>query len=214
MTLIQIPTEQTTAATDLLLCILALIGLAYIWRNGPAGLRGALWRGVLVLLATASLLGAIAHGVVVSEATHAAIWRATYLVLALLVGAFLLAAIRDVAGDRAARRAAIAVTLIALAFAGYFIANPDSFAPFILYEAGAMLLSLTGYLWLGWRGTLAGSGWIAASIATNLVAAAAQSTGSVNITIFWPFDHNGVFHLIQMLGIALLIHGLRRGATN
>lgn len=213
MTLIDIPTEQTTAATDLLISLLAVIGLAYLWRRGPTGLRALLWRGVLALLATAAFLGAIAHGIVLAEAVYSAVWKATYLALALLVAAFLLAAIRDVFGDIHARRALPFLLVIALAFFGYFLVDPDDFRPFIMYELAAMLLSLTGFLWLSWKGTLAGAGWIAASIVVNILAAGVQASGSVSFTLIWPFDHNGVFHLIQMPGIVLLVWGLKSGAA-
>lgn len=214
MALIQIPTEQTTAATDLLIGILAIASLAYLWRRGPAGLRGLLWRGVFVLLAVASLLGAIAHGIVLSEPVFESLWRVIYLALALVVAVFLLAAIRDVYGDRPARRASPVLLVVAMAFFGWFVANPEIFRPFVLYEAVAMLLSLAGFLWLTWKRSLAGSGWIAASIAVNIAAAAVQASGSVSFTLIWPFDHNGVFHLVQMLGIVLLVRGLRSGSAN
>ena len=79
----------------------------------------------------------------------------------------------------------------------------------VIYETVAMVLALAGFLWLSWHKTLPGAGWIAASIGINIVAAAIQATEAVSFTLFWSFDHNGVFHLVQMLGIAPLVHGLR-----
>ncbi len=214
MTLIDIPTEQTTAATDLLLSLLAVISLAYLRRRGPTGFRALLWRSVLALLAAATFLGAIAHGLVLGEATYTAVWNSTYLALALLVAAFLLAAIRDAFGDSHARRASPFLLVIALGFFVYFLVDPENFRPFILYEVGAMLLSLAGFLWLSWKKSLPGASWIAASIAVNILAAGVQAGGSVSFTLIWPFDHNGVFHLIQMPGIVLLVRGLRSGTGN
>lgn len=209
MTLVQIPTEQTTAATDLLIAVLGIIALQLLRSGGPRGLRGQLWRGVIGLLAVTALLGAIAHGLVLSEALFAFTWNATYLGLSLLVAAFLLAAWRDLAGDAPARRGLPVVAIVALCAWGYFLIDPDNFLPFVIYEATAMLLALAGYLWLTRQGTLRGAGWIAASIAVNMVAAAIQASGAVSFTLIWPFDHNGVFHLVQILGLALLVHGLR-----
>ena len=209
MTLVQIPTEQTTAATDLVLALLAVIAWWILRRDGPEGLRGLLWRSVFVLLAITALLGAIAHGVVLTDIAFVNIWRATYLGLSLLVAAFFLAALRDVAGDTAARRGWLVVTLVALAAWMVFLVDPDNFLPFVIYESVAMLLALTGYLWLSWRGTLAGAGWVTAAIGVNIAAAAIQASGTISFTLIWPFDHNGVFHLVQMLGIPLLVQGLR-----
>lgn len=209
MTLVQIPTELTTAATDLVLAALAVIAWLFLRRTGPDGLRGLLWRSVFMTFAITAFLGAVAHGIELGETAFINIWRATYLGLSLLVAAFFLAALRDVAGDSAARRGALVVTPIALAAWMIFLMDPDDFLPFVIYEGIAMVLALTGFLWLSWQRTLPGAGWIAASIAVNIIAAAIQASEAVSFTLIWPFDHNGVFHLVQMLGIPMLVLGLR-----
>ena len=48
-------------------------------------------------------------------------------------------------------------------------------------------------------------------IALNIVAAAIQATGSVRFTLVVPFDHNGVFHLVQMAAIVVLVAGVAKG---
>lgn len=209
MTLVRIPTELTTAATDLALAVIAVIAWLMLNRDGPEGLRGLLWRTVFVLLAITAFLGAIAHGLLLGDTAFVNIWRATYLGLSLLVAAFLLAAVRDVLGDAAARRSLLAITLVAFAAWTVFLVNPDNFLPFVIYETVAMALALAGFVWLSIRKTLPGAGWIAASIAVNIIAAAIQASETISFTLIWPFDHNGVFHLVQMPGIALLAHGLR-----
>jgi hypothetical protein len=208
--LIDIPTEQTTAATDLIIALMAIVAAMYLKRNGPDRLRGSLWRSVLILLAVAALLGAAGHGLVLGERAYLALWSAVYLPLALLVAAFLAATIRDLAGDAPARRAVPALTAIALAFFAYMLLDPDNFLPFIVYEIVAMTLSLAGFAWISIRGNLAGAGWITGAIAVNILAAAIQAEGSLGFTLVWTFDHNGVFHLVQMVGILLLVQGLRR----
>lgn len=209
MTLTQIPTEQTTAITDLLIAVLAIAAVTFLRRRGPAGLRGQLWRAVFQLLAIAGLLGGVAHGLVLGETAFTVTWWGTYLALSLLIAAFFLATARDLWGDLSARRLVIPAVVVALAFYGYFVFEPDSFLPFILYESAVMVFALLAYLWLAWRQQLPGSAWIAASIAVNIVAALIQATGSMHFTVVWSFDHNGAFHLVQMLGIALLVRGLR-----
>ena len=51
--------------------------------------------------------------------------------------------------------------------------------------------------------------WIAASVAVNIVAATVQATEAVEFTVIWSFDHNGAFHLVQLVAIGLLVRGLR-----
>ena len=162
-------------------------------------------------MAVAALFGAIGHGLVLSERAYLFIWGAVYLSLALLVAVFLAATIRDLAGDAVARRAIPALAVVALACFGYLLLDPDNFLPFILYELVAMTLSLAGFAWISSRGNIVGSGWITASIFVNILAAAIQAEGSLGFTLIWAFDHNGVFHLVQMIGIGLLVYGLRLG---
>lgn len=208
MNLIQIPTEQTTAVTDLLISTLAIACVTYLRKRGPAGMRGQLWRGVFQLLAVASFIGAVVHGLVLGQGAYTALWWATYLALSLLIAAFFLATVRDLAGDAAARLLLPGCVIVAVGFFAYFALEPEDFLPFILYEAGVMLFSLGAYAWLAWRRTLPGSPWIAASIAVNIAAAVIQATGSVRFTAIWSFDHNGAFHLVQIIGMALLLRGL------
>jgi len=33
----------------------------------------------------------------------------------------------------------------------------------------------------------------------------------VHVTFVWEFDHNGIFHLVQALGVILFCVGLSRG---
>jgi hypothetical protein len=209
--LIDVPTEQTTAATDLVITIMAIAAAIYLKQNGPGGLRGRLWRSVLILLGAGALLGAIGHAFVLGERVYLAIWGVVYLLLALLVAAFVAATIRDLAGDGVARRAVPVLAVIALVFFGYMLTDPDNFLPFIVYEIVAMTLSLAGFAWISIRGKLAGAGWITAAIAVNILAAAIQAEGSLGFTLVWAFDHNGVFHLVQMIATGMLVYGLRLG---
>ena len=60
---------------------------------------------------------------------------------------------------------------------------------------------------------LQGAGIVATAILVNLIAAGVQAS-SLLVRIGFPFEHNGLFHLIQMVGIALLGLGLSQtGST-
>jgi hypothetical protein len=57
-----------------------------------------------------------------------------------------------------------------------------------------------------------GAGLIAAGIVVTLVAAALQARRWLTpFTLVWTFDHNGLFHMVQMLGLGLILPGLRAG---
>lgn len=209
MTLNDIPTEQTTAATDLVIAVLAVVATLYLHRSGPTGLRGRLWRSVLILLAVAASLGAVGHGIVLTEYQYFLLWGLIYLPLALLVAMFLAASIRDIGGDTVGRRVVPVLIIVALAFYAYALLDPDNFLPFILYELVAMTLSLAIFIRITATRDRAGALWITTAIAVNILAAAIQAEGSLGFTLIWTFDHNGVFHLVQTAGLGLLVYGLR-----
>jgi hypothetical protein len=50
---------------------------------------------------------------------------------------------------------------------------------------------------------------MAAGVLVTIIAAAIQASGSVSLTLIWPFDHNGLYHLVHMVGALLLLAGLR-----
>jgi hypothetical protein len=52
---------------------------------------------------------------------------------------------------------------------------------------------------------------MAAGVGASMIAAAAQMTRSLQVRLIWTFDHNGIFHLIQVSGVIFFCVGLSRG---
>lgn len=214
MELVTIPTEQTTAATDLLVAVTAIASVFVLQRSGSAYRRKiGIWSGVFVLLAIAALLGAVAHGIDWSDATRTLIWYPLYLTLGLMVALFVVATLYDVRGERSAMRALPLMLVTGLLFFGITLLWPNDFQAFILYEAAAMLFALAGYGWLAWQGRPPGSFLIAAGILLSVIAAAVQAGSLLTLSLIWEFDHNGVYHLIQIAGITLIVAGLGRSMS-
>jgi hypothetical protein len=86
---------------------------------------------------------------------------------------------------------------------------PGGFLVFVLYEAVAMLFALAVYGSLAFGAATLGMRWMLAGVGLNILAAAIQATRVVAFTFVWPFDHNGVFHLVQMAALVVLWRGLR-----
>ena len=97
--------------------------------------------------------------------------------------------------------------------AGFYLVTllfPGTFLVFVLYEAVAMLVALALYVRLALR-TAEGWAWLMVlGIALNIVAAGIQASGSVRLNLGVPLDHNGVFHLVQMVAIVVLVAGVGR----
>lgn len=207
----QSATELTTAATDAVLGVVYVAVSVHLLATRTSDpWKKALWIWVLALAALGALLGAAVHGLTLSEATRAAIWQALYLSLGVTVALFFIGALYDWRGESMARASlpwAVA-TGCAFFWLTQFYGGP--FFIFLLYEAAAMLGALAMYARLALGGTLAGAGIVAAGIGLNLAAAAVQ-TSSLSVRLVVPFDHNGLFHIVQLIATFALAGGLRRG---
>ncbi len=207
-------TEITTAVTDAALAVLALGVLRRVRSRRPSDAwKVDLWSWLLGLLALASALGAVAHGLDLAPGTREALWQPLYLSLGLVVALFAVAATLDRFGERAARRALPWLVAAGIGFYALTRLGTGSFLAFVLYEAAAMLVALALYVDAARRRRIAGAGWMVAGVALNLVAAAVQqSDASVRLGPV-PLDHNGLFHVVQAVAILALARGLLRSLT-
>lgn len=207
-----VPTELTTAATDAVLAILCVVALGLIrHRRTVDPWKVGLWSWLLGLLALASVLGAIAHGLELTDRVRDLLWQPLYLCLGLAVGLFTVAAIRDRLGEPAARRALPWMIVLGFGFFAITWIGSGTFLVFIAYEAVAMLSALVLYLDAAIRPRVPGAALMAVGVTLNLLAAAVQQS-SVSLDLAGiPLDHNGVFHLVQMVAVVVLTAGVLRG---
>lgn len=212
MEFIDIPTEQTTAATDAILAVIVLISAIYLKHIGKQKpWKTTLWVWAFYLLSFAALLGAIAHGFIMSDEFRALLWHPLYLALGLFIALFVVGSVYDIWGEFIAKRILLIMLVIGAGFFSLTLVWTDSFIVFIIYEAIALLFALGGYVWLSCKKRVEGSHQMAAGILITIVAAGIQTNNSILFNFIWLFDHNGVFHLIQMVGIIFIILGLRAG---
>lgn len=210
MELVGVATERTTAATDALLGLAAGAAIACLRRSTPPSLGRAVWQGALTALAVASVLGAAAHGLALPDGTRELLWQPLYLALGVTMALFVVGAVRDWRGDPAARRILLPMLALALLFYGITRLTGGDFLAFVVYEAAALLFSLAVYLRLAAGPARHGAAPMAAALAVSLGAGVVQASDLGTVRLVWEFDHNGVFHLVQLAGLALLLTGLRR----
>jgi hypothetical protein len=210
MEFIDIPTEQTTAITDAILALLALGGALYLYRIGKSDRwKANLWLSVFGLLTVAAVFGTIAHGFKMSTQLNSLLWQPLFLSLGTMVSLFVVGTVYDAWGKAAARKALPVMLVVGAVFYTITLLIPGSFLVFIVYEAAATLFALVAYGWLTWRGRLPGAGLMTLGIFITIVAAIVQATETLTVTVVWPFDYNGLYHLIQMVGLLALLAGLR-----
>jgi len=206
------PAEHVTAATNLPLCVAALVAATFQARQGrTTPLRAGVWAAMFASLALASGLGVVAHGLALGTSVQGRIWCFINAALALSVACFAAGATLDGWGETVARR--LLPFLLAVGASFFYYANfcANSFLPFIIYEGVAMLFALAVYATLTTQGRLPGAAWIAAGVSLTILAAVLQATRWITFTIFLPFDHNGVFHLVQLPGLLCLFVGVEKG---
>ncbi|MFN3374046.1 MAG: DUF6962 family protein [Chloroflexus sp.] len=206
--LIADPREQTTAATDLVLAGAALIAIQRL--RGVAGWRRRIWQVTFALLAASSVLGAVVHGLRLSPSTRERLWQPLNVLLALIIALFTTAAVSDRWGERTGQRVLPALALAAPGFAWLSRRVRRGFLAFIIYELVAMVSALAIYADLARRRQLPGADRIMLGILVTIAAAGIQ-TSSLEVVIGEiPFDHNGLFHLVQLAALPLLVEGVRK----
>jgi hypothetical protein len=204
-------TELTTAATDAALGLLCLgVSLRLGAVDVSATWKRALWCWLFGLLAVASVLGTVVHGLELSESVRSVLWRPLYLSLGLTVALFLVGGIYDWRGEAVARALLPWAIGIGVSFFAVTQLSSGAFLIFVVYEAIAMLATLAMYVFLSTSGRLAGAGMMTVGIGLSIVAAAVQAS-PLGVRLIVPFDHNGLFHLVQLTATAALSNGLRRG---
>lgn len=201
------PYERITAWTDVFIGVLA--GFIALQLSHGSGFRYSAWAWMFGLLALSSFLSAIAHGYKMSLQTNDRLWLPINLSLGLALGMFVVGALNDLSGESVARGALPVMIFLGFGFFLVTVWKPGTFMTFIAYEAITMLFALGAYGYLFFTGSLSGAGWMLTGVLVTIIAAVVQATGKAGKGIFWYFDNNGVFHIIQMVGMMLLWMGLQ-----
>lgn len=205
------PTELTTSATDALLAIECAIIIALLLRPATTNRwRINLWCSIFTLLATASSLGALLHALELPKSIRIALWTPLYLSLGILVLLFIMGAVADWRGKVAAKRLVPWGIGVSIAFLALTALLGGTFMVFIVYAATILLSALAIYTFLAVTHREQGAAVMALAILLNLAGAAVQAS-NLSLHLVFPFDHNGLFHLVQIVGTAVLGLGVHLG---
>jgi hypothetical protein len=207
-----IQTEQTSAVTDVLLVLVtaySIYRLRPFWR-GP-GIRGMTWVAAFCCIGVASFMGAVVHGFDLSPAGERFGRMPVNLFVGLAASSFAIGTIFDALGERITRRLLSLFLALGSVIPLITMVFPRSFFLLTIYGGSVLLSSMLAYVILSFRGKPAGARWVAAGILVSIVGALIQATQAVHFTFLWEFDHNGTLHLIQLLGMFVLLKGLLAG---
>ena len=210
MRLVQDPAEQTTAATDIILAFVAFGGiflLHFYLENKSELWRINIWSAAIGLIGLAAALGAAAHGLDLLPTIQNRIWLVLNMALALAVSLFVVGVVYDLWGYEASIRT---LPLMLIAGLGFYLATlfyPGIFFLFVIYEALPLSFAFCAYLFLAFTGE-PGTGFMASGVMISIIAAGLQTRKSMVFMLVWKFDHNGIYHLVQTIGLLFLIAGL------
>ena len=211
MKLINSPIERTTAITDVILAMVALGGICSLCLpavNEGNAWKIAIWSGAIGFIGLSAALGSFAHGFRLRSSTHHRLWQGLNMALALAVSLFVTGVIFDLWGPAAALKS---LPIVLSLGAGFYLATwllPGMFFIFVVYESLALLFALGGYTILAIRGEMDGAWLMATGVLISIIAAGMQAKKSLTVTLFWEFDHNSIFHLVQTMGLLFLLAGL------
>jgi len=206
------PTERTTAATDGLLSLAAAgASVLLLVQAAPPSWRIQTWSWAFALIALAAALGAVYHGVALPQRTRTRLWQILTVCLSAAISLVAVGVVHDVWGRQAAARSLPILISAGLLTYGLGRRFAGLFLVFLAYQALTLVLALGAYGWMALHGTSAGAGWMAAGAGVSLIAAGIQTVRSLRVRWIWEFDRNGVYHLVQTLGVLLFGLGLSRG---
>jgi uncharacterized protein DUF6962 len=206
-------TERTTAVTDALLALAVGAGVLRLRHSVPPSWRRRVWLSALAAFGVSALLGAASHGLALEERVRDALWQPLFVLLCLAVALFVVGAVADWRGEDLGRTF---LPFLLVLGAGCFIATrltAGDFRVFLAFEAAGLAFALAVYAALATRGR-PGAALVAAALAVSLAAGAVQASGPLSVRLGWEFDHNGLYHLVQLVGVGLLIRGLATTLQN
>ena len=206
--LVDNPTELTTAATDVLLAIEAAICFALLYLSRIRSFRYSLWLALFATFTLSALLGAVAHAIRMQQAVNDLLWHPLYFLLGLVLTMLALIGLHDRFGEPVARcwlprLLPLPVLMVIVTWLG-----GGAFIWFVLFEAAVMLFAVALYLGLANR-RVPGARMVLTGLAISIAAAIVQAAGPYTVEMFWSFDHNGIFHLVQAPGLVFFYLGAR-----
>lgn len=199
--------EPTTTLTDVVLGIECLCLGRLLWLQGTERrVRSARWLA-LALLATGigALLGGASHGLrprLEGSVWQASLWKATLWSIG-ATAFFFLGAAAQAAASGSRRRWLLGLAGLELAAYVVWTLGRDEFVWAILDYVPALLLALCLVGILGrWREPAARP--LAVGIVLTFAGAAIQASG---LSLHPSFNHNDLFHVVQMAAVWFLYRG-------
>jgi hypothetical protein len=153
------------------------------------------WALAFLALALAAFLGGTWHGLVQSDL----LWKATLLSVGVASFGMVAGSAKKTLSESASRILSMLAGAKMLVYSGWMLVH-DDFIWVIADTASA--LAIVGALHLWKR-----NGWMLAGVGVSVAAALAQASG---VALHRHFNHNDLYHVIQIAAMLLLYQGLSK----
>jgi hypothetical protein len=199
--------EPMTVATNVVLSVLAFglsARLGY-YASAEGAKAGGAMAGGLMGTAFAAVLGGVAHGIdpLVDPALRQRMWRGALHAMG-LIGVGSVVAVAFFAARGPARTAILLFAAAKLVWYTVNVARRPEFRVAAADYGGALAILLAGavYAWVRWSEP--GASWLVAAVMVSLVGGVVQAR---RFGFHRHFNHNDLFHVIQMAALYLFYRG-------
>ena len=200
-------TEPATMLTDYGLGVLCALLGRRLWKAGQISTNVSVsyWAVGMGALSLASFAGGTVHGfsLVLAESVLRGLWKATAFAIGLASCCFLTGTMTASVAQPLQRGLTVAAAIQLACYAAW-MAMHDEFR-YVIYNYGtALAVILLVQIYQGVVRKAPSAGWIVAGILVSFLGALVQQSG---LALHPSFNHNDLYHVIQMAGIALLYRG-------
>jgi len=197
-------TEPATMLTDFAIAVVCTAFASAVTPFAQWGARD-LWALSFAATAAAAVVGGVVHGFALhlDPATKQRLWKVTQYLMGITGLAILAAAVVAFTGPRV-RPWLLAAALAKFAAYVTTVSRRDDYSIVVL-DYGASMLALAALAAVAWARTgAAAAPWLVAGVAVSAVAAAVQVR---KIAPHPRFNHNDLYHVIQIVALYLFFRG-------
>ena len=207
---IDIETERTTSATDLIIMVQTLVlGLLLVLDERTHCYKGYLWDSIFFCICATSLFGVIAHGFMMSKKTNEFFWKILTLLFSSVYILIFTAISYDLFGYSASLIALAACLALGITLVVFCLKFPAFVPKIIFIGVGLGVFILAGYLYLFFKVKMAGAGFMLTAVILSFLAVIVEARQKFRIKIVWEFDHHSAYHFFQFLSNFALFFGTR-----
>jgi hypothetical protein len=198
--------EPTTMVTDYVLVVLCSIFAWHLWKVGKAAQASVcFWAAGFACFGLASFAGGTVHGfaVIFSQAVLQELWKLTAYAVG-LASFFLLVGTLSSCILPSVRRFAMLIPYVQLIVYALWMATHDDFRYAIYDYAFTNLSIVVLQLHAGISRRAVSAPWLIGGVLVSFLAAGVQFN---EIALHQHFNHNDLYHVIQMGGMYLFYRG-------